>query len=460
MFALGRSARPEPLRDEASGAPAAPTIVITGMHRSGTSLIASAFELAGVSIGDRLIGRNESNPRGHFEDVEFQQFHEDVLRGAHTDHLAVTRVGVLEMTPQDVERARALVERRGGRPLWGWKDPRTCLFLDFWHSLLPAPRYVFVYRHPLEVVLSLLRRRMDAEVLEIVGDPLVAVDAWVTYNRALFDFYRRHRDRCVLGHVDALAGDLAGAVASCARRFGIELRSESAFTLYHPEELTRRVLPDEVLGRFARLAPQAAALYRQIDQAADWPQPKLDWLEASFPSSVAAPDEACHGDDPSTYEFELLLTRLEPRTVMAGRRALDELRRHELHVAGERCQELATRCGALEARIAEVMTQHTELAARNATLVTQNATLSDRHARLEDDHARSIRLREEAGRRLAAAQVEMAAERARSAEAALVLADTQSRLASIVRTRAWRAAQKWYAVKRAVTRLFAGGQRE
>jgi hypothetical protein len=37
------------------------TLIVTGMHRSGTSLLASALEQAGLSIGDRLLGATLMN---------------------------------------------------------------------------------------------------------------------------------------------------------------------------------------------------------------------------------------------------------------------------------------------------------------------------------------------------------------------------------------------------------------
>ena len=55
-------------------------LVITGMHRSGTSLIAAILREAGVHLGDQLIGADTGNIRGHFEDVDFVQFHQTVLR--------------------------------------------------------------------------------------------------------------------------------------------------------------------------------------------------------------------------------------------------------------------------------------------------------------------------------------------------------------------------------------------
>ncbi|QJX01931.1 hypothetical protein HML84_06000 [Alcanivorax sp. IO_7] len=55
------------------------TVIIAGMHRSGTSLTASLLKDAGVDIGDDLLPPAPDNQRGFFEDRGFQEFHEQVM---------------------------------------------------------------------------------------------------------------------------------------------------------------------------------------------------------------------------------------------------------------------------------------------------------------------------------------------------------------------------------------------
>ena len=74
--------------------------MLGGMHRSGTSLLASLFEGAGVSVGTRLLGSGTGNDVGHFEDLDFQEFHQRALvgKGLSADRLTELRHG--EQTPQ------------------------------------------------------------------------------------------------------------------------------------------------------------------------------------------------------------------------------------------------------------------------------------------------------------------------------------------------------------------------
>jgi exonuclease VII small subunit len=244
--------------------PRASVLVISGMHRSGTSLVASVLREAGAHMGDRLLGPDRGNPRGHFEDVDFVEFHQRVLfaRGQH-----VRVAPDFAFAPSEAERreAAALVAARAGRPLWGWKDPRTALLLDFWHGLVPEAAYLFVYRHPLDVLLSLVRRA-DVNYLGL----LEAVDAWCEYNRRVLAF-RRRVPRTLLCHVQGVVedGDAFGRLVR--ERLGVDLAVSGATVraLYRPDELQAPTESGAIAAEFARLCPEAVALLDALDAEAD-----------------------------------------------------------------------------------------------------------------------------------------------------------------------------------------------
>lgn len=193
-------------------------LVICGMHRSGTSLTASLFGGAGVNMGERLFGPNVGNSLGHFEDVGFLEFHMRALRElGHNLEGYVTRP--LAVMPADlVTEARKLVANRVQTPrLWGWKEPRTTLFLDFWNRLLPEARYAFVFRNPWDVADSLFRRGDAAFVV----DPRLALDVWVAYNRRIADFIVRHPTRCVLFEISQLIADPSAVFAAVRTQLGL-----------------------------------------------------------------------------------------------------------------------------------------------------------------------------------------------------------------------------------------------
>jgi hypothetical protein len=150
------------------------TICIVGMHRSGTSCLAGCLEEAGLHLGDVFrVGRH--NLKGNRENGRIMALHEDIL---------VHSGGTWSRPPQqvtwsDAHRAErdSIIASYGDAPVWGFKDPRTILLLDFWREVLPALGLVGTLRHPYCVAESLRRRGGGA-----VDDWL---DLWVQYNRRL-----------------------------------------------------------------------------------------------------------------------------------------------------------------------------------------------------------------------------------------------------------------------------------
>lgn len=195
-------------------------LIIGGMHRSGTSLTASIFASAGLDLGPALLGESESNPLGHYEDLGFLDLHCRALvsQGLGIEGYTASAHGSVP-TALEAE-ARALVAARM-RPgvAWGWKEPRTVLFLDFWQQHLPDPRYVFVYRRPWEVADSLFRRGDATFVL----NPAFAFDVWTHYNRLIVDFVRRHPSRCAVFEITQVIGDAGGTIATVQSRLGVPL---------------------------------------------------------------------------------------------------------------------------------------------------------------------------------------------------------------------------------------------
>jgi hypothetical protein len=56
-------------------------------------------------------------------------------------------------------RARDVIaETFDGVELWGWKDPRTCMLLPFWQTVVPEMHYVISVRNPVDVAQSLQKR--------------------------------------------------------------------------------------------------------------------------------------------------------------------------------------------------------------------------------------------------------------------------------------------------------------
>jgi hypothetical protein len=256
-------------------------LIVAGMHRSGTSLVASLLQAGGVNLGERLVAPAADNPRGFFEDADFYEFHARALR-EREQTLFASRDFVFTPTAVERERAQALIHARDGQGMWGWKDPRTSLFLDFWQELLPEANFLFVYRHPLDVLLSLVRR----------GEPYAlglaeGLEAWQLYNSRIIEFCGRHRAHVLLCHIYSVTDRLDEFKQLLRAKFGLELEltSDALNALYHPDELKRTALGAESEMILNCIRPESLELYAQLNARADLPF-------AALPSSESSPDLA------------------------------------------------------------------------------------------------------------------------------------------------------------------------
>ena len=206
-----------------SGAPHAgeQVLIVGGMHRSGTSLLASLCEGAGVSMGDRLLGvGGGGNPKGHYEDCDFLEFHQQALLANGLNPAGYTTQDTIHVPEAMLDRAQSLIASRSGPDrLWGWKDPRTVLFLDFWHTLLPNAKYLFVFRSPWEVIESFFRRGDG----EFIYNPSLAVSVWLHYNRLIVDFVKRHPSQCVLKELSQAVDDPASVFQEMRDRLHVPI---------------------------------------------------------------------------------------------------------------------------------------------------------------------------------------------------------------------------------------------
>jgi hypothetical protein len=156
-------------------------VVVLGMHRSGTSLVARVLNLLGVYLGadDHLMPADEYNPRGFWEHQAITELNEEVLArlGGSWREPPKQPPGWERSDEFEDLRARAVdivSNEFSDRAVWGWKDPRTCLTLPFWRYLVPRLRFVLCLRNPVDV----------AHSLEHTMPFRHGVDLWTTYVRA------------------------------------------------------------------------------------------------------------------------------------------------------------------------------------------------------------------------------------------------------------------------------------
>lgn len=213
------------------------------------------------------MGGNKGNPRGHFEDLDFYTFNEAILKRNHKTFLVQDTEGLRDFTLEDIEQADQLINQRADKPIWGWKDPRTALFLDFWDERIPQACYVFLYRHPIAVVHSLLRR--GAVYPE--NDPLAGMNAWCAYNQEIINFTTKHPERCFLGNIAQITRDLSGFIERINQKFDLVLNPNSDPAIFHSDELKQTPHDPAVLETIRWVKSEPFLIFERLEEIADIP---------------------------------------------------------------------------------------------------------------------------------------------------------------------------------------------
>ena len=145
----------------------ATAVLVSGMHRSGTSATAGALNLLGVSLGSNLLGPGEDNPKGYWESTRAVEIHDKLLGqlGRSWDDIRELPDDWLDhpATAQAALEVHELIEAEfAAAELWAVKDPRLCRFLPLWRKVLEERGIravvLVVARPPSEVAASLSKR--------------------------------------------------------------------------------------------------------------------------------------------------------------------------------------------------------------------------------------------------------------------------------------------------------------
>ena len=146
-------------------------IIVLGVERSGTSVVAEMINRWGAYAGEseKLHAADEHAPRGYWEYLPLWDLLADLGEFASGatwwDTNFQERMKEKASDPLYKRKALALLDemRKGGRP-WFWKDPALCHFLPFWKQFWKDPIYVVTIRNPFDIAVSWQRCVMPAQL--------------------------------------------------------------------------------------------------------------------------------------------------------------------------------------------------------------------------------------------------------------------------------------------------------
>ncbi len=263
-----------------------PPLLIAGMHRSGTSLTASWLHACGLHLGNALLGATIGNEPGLFEDDEAVGLHRALLADAGLSSGGLRGRGLRRLPealgrrsdPERIAAARALIERRGERQ-WGFKDPRSALFLDLWRQACPSLVMLGVYRPAAAVVDSIRRRGARPRPDESSARAALrrwryrpgsswarrtSLHAWCLYNERLVEHARRRPARSLLLALEDVLARGPELIRHLNATHGFTLEPVPTQAVFRAELLTRDA---EVVVSRGRDAARVAAIEHALSAA-------------------------------------------------------------------------------------------------------------------------------------------------------------------------------------------------
>lgn len=143
-------------------------IIILGMHRSGTSMMAQLCQCMGAYLGEEneLIAAAADNPDGYFENIEISSIDNKLLQFSNREWYSLeplkldsNSLQIKELTERLKVCIQNLFEKSDTIAI---KDPRISILLPLWEKTLKelgvVIDYIWMFRNPLEVAASLRKR--------------------------------------------------------------------------------------------------------------------------------------------------------------------------------------------------------------------------------------------------------------------------------------------------------------
>ena len=140
-----------------------PPLIIIGMHRSGTSMLARILDKAGVYMGYDLTNDHES---WYFQRVNTAWMDREKLTW---DNPSVPEKADLKLfNTYSFLRHYARITLQPLKPIsflssdsWGWKDPRNTFTVSQWLRIFPKAKVIHIFRNGMDVAISLYRRNLN-----------------------------------------------------------------------------------------------------------------------------------------------------------------------------------------------------------------------------------------------------------------------------------------------------------
>jgi hypothetical protein len=181
-------------------------VIITGMHRSGTSMLSGVLGIIGLEIGNSFRKNPRfDNPKGYFEDMQFMSINKTLMRecGIGPGSFNIPRKYNIKASQKTDAMINKFLNfwKRMSFPQ-GWKDPRACLTLGIWKQRVKGLKVITIHRPQIEILNSLKTRSKNHAKSDSIGFPTHKMINVIKHYSERLEFNCKGLERLTLQHHD------------------------------------------------------------------------------------------------------------------------------------------------------------------------------------------------------------------------------------------------------------------
>jgi hypothetical protein len=252
-------------------------LILSGMHHSGTSVIARLLADAGWDPGLKLLPNDPVNGKSFGEDSEFVALNRSWLACPDGERDVPSDWGVNQGDAVPVSVRHDWVgsahdysrQRDQSSPHWLAKDPRSSLTLGIW-SQVPSLRFLIIYRNPWDVVESLMRYGAP-----FTGRPDWAFAVWKAYNQNLLESIENLGSRAMVVSSSAVLAQPREFLERVSNWAGVELAESQPEKAIDPLLYRNRPEGSHISRIFQILHPETSVVLNRLDELAEFPREKI-----------------------------------------------------------------------------------------------------------------------------------------------------------------------------------------
>ena len=203
------------------------TLLVAGMHRSGTSALTKILSILGADLPKNLMpAMKGNNDAGFWESRDLEKIHDSLLESAGSSWSDWSQFNPDWFESTVAQRYKQhildyLKQDFGNSPQFVIKDPRICRFLPLWldvsHDYNSQPIVIIPFRNPLEVAESLKAR-----------DGMSVSKGLLLWLRHVIDAVHASRDTIrAFVSFDSLIKDWSACIETLSDQVGIKWSNKS-----------------------------------------------------------------------------------------------------------------------------------------------------------------------------------------------------------------------------------------